>query len=156
MKKNIILYMKSYRHLFAILAVMSVISGCSVMMISGYDEKTDTAVTAMQKQVETFFVTIESQVGMPGCKYENHKSFYQNSKIALSAIEVRSKALPKNEITVQQVELLADSLKSLEELHKLGCLTAEQIAPLRSNFNTSFTAILRLELAKKYVDNVGK
>ena len=152
MKKNIILYMKSYRHLFAILAVMSVISGCSVMMISGYDQKTDTAVTALQKQVETFFVTIESQVGLPGCKYENHKSFYHDSKIALSAIEVRSKALPKNEITIKMVGLLIDSLNSLEELHKLGCLSSGQIAPLRSNFNTSFTAILKLELAKKYAE----
>ena len=80
MKKNIILYLKSCRHLFVILVVLSIISGCSVMMISDYDEKTDTAVTELQKQVETFFVTVESQVGLPECKYEDHKSFYQDSK----------------------------------------------------------------------------
>ena len=152
MKKNIILYLKSCRHLFVILVVLSIISGCSVMMISDYDEKTDTAVTELQKQVETFFVTVESQVGLPECKYEDHKSFYQDSKIAISAIEVRARALPKNEITIKMVGLLIDSLNSLEELHKLGCLSSGQIAPLRSNFNTSFTAILKLELAKKYAE----
>ena len=88
------------------------------MMISDYDEKTDTAVTELQKQVETFFVTVESQVGLPECKYEDHKSFYQDSKIAISAIEVRARALPKNEITIKMVGLLNDSLNSLEELHK--------------------------------------
>ena len=86
------------------------------MMISDYDEKTDTAVTELQKQVETFFVTVESQVGLPECKYEDHKSFYQDSKIAISAIEVRARALPKNEITIKMVGLLNLSVKTQQKI----------------------------------------
>ncbi len=125
---------------------------CTVKLISSYDEKTDNAVTELHKKVETFFVTLESQEGLPECKYENHQDFYRDVKVSISAIEVRARAIPKNELTIEQIELLNDSLYKLEQLHKIDCLTAELIKPLRILFNTSFTAILKLELAKKRGD----
>ncbi|MCG8612477.1 MAG: hypothetical protein MI864_18320 [Pseudomonadales bacterium] len=126
-----------------------VISGCTVQLVSSYDEKTDSTVTQLQKDVETFFVTVEGQAGLPECKYDNHKKFYQDSKVAISAIEVRARAIPKNEISIEQVGLLKDSLDKLEKLHQLGCFTPASVTSLRSSFNSSFTAILKLELAKK-------
>ncbi|MGD8261986.1 MAG: hypothetical protein PVG70_01555 [Desulfobacterales bacterium] len=140
--------------LLIVYLALLVASGCSVKLISSYDEKTDNAVTELQKKFETFFVTVESQEGSPECKYENHQSFYQESKVEISAIEVRARAVPKNEITVEQIELLKDSLDKLEKLHKISCLSPEQISLLRSNFNTSFTAILKLELAKKRGEDI--
>jgi len=131
------------------LALLIVLSGCSIKLISSYDENTDKAVTQLQKDFETFFVTVDSQSGLPECKYENHTKFYQDSKVAISAIEVRARAIDKNEITVEQVGLLKDSLTSLEKLHKLGCFTSGQVENLRNSFNSSITAILKLELAKK-------
>ena len=89
------------------------------------------------------------QAGLPECAYDNHKKFYQDSKVTISAIEVRAKAIPKNTITIEQIGLLKDSLDKLEKLHKLGCFSAGQVENLRNSFNTSFTAILKLELAKK-------
>ena len=106
------------------------LTGCSVKLISSYDEKTDNAVTQLQKEVETFFVTIEGQAGLPECAYENHKKFYQDSKVTISAIEVRARAIPKNTITIEQIELLKDSLEKLEKLHKLGCFSADQVENL--------------------------
>lgn len=128
---------------------LAVMSGCSVKLISSYDENTDKAVTKLQRDLETFFVTVESQAGAPECKYDTHRKFYQDSVIAISAIEVRAKALEKNEITVEQVGLLKDSLDKLEQLHKMGCFTKGQVTNLRDSFNASITAILKLELAKK-------
>lgn len=137
------------RVLFVTLAMLFVLSGCSVRLISSYDEKIDNSVTQLQKDFETFFVIVESQEGLPECEYKNHMKFYQDSKVAISAIEVRAKATPKNDITVKQVELLKDSLDKLETLHKLGCFTPGQVENLRTSFNTSITAILMLELEKK-------
>jgi len=134
---------------FVILALLLVLSGCSVKLVSSYDEKTDNAITQLQKDIETFFVTVESQTALPECEYDYHVRFYQDAKVAISAIAVRAKAIPKNEITVEQVELLKDSLNKLEQLHKLDCFTPGQIESLRTSFNTSITAILKLELAKK-------
>jgi len=128
---------------------MVILSGCTQKFISDYDQRTDNAVTSLQRTFETFFVTLDALVERDKCEYLNHIIFYQNSKIDISSIQVRAKALTKNEITVEQISLLSDSLTSVEKLHKLGCFSTEQIENLRSSFNSSFTAILKLELAKK-------
>lgn len=135
--------------LCTMLALLLLLSGCTVKLISSYDEKTDNAVTALQKDVTLFFITVQSQAGLPECNYSNHLGFYQQAKVDLSAIAVRSKAIAANEITVEQVELLQDSLTALEQLHQLGCFTPSQVDNLRSSFDSSITAILKLELAKK-------
>ncbi len=135
-------------------------NGCNVKYISSYDETTDKSVTALQRKVESLFITLESQDGLPECAYDNHTKFYQDAKVELSSIKVRAAAIPKNEITAKQIELLYNSLSDLEKLHKikkkktkesgeLKCISADEIKPLRTAFNSSFTAILKLELAKK-------
>jgi hypothetical protein len=129
-----------------------VVTGCTVKLISSYDEKTDIAVTDLQRKMETFFLTLESQEGLPECKYEHHTEFYKEVKVSISAIEVRARAIPDNDITVKQIVLLKENIEMLEQLHKIDCLTKEQIEPLRINFNSGFTAILKLELAKKRGD----
>ncbi|MGF1729494.1 hypothetical protein [Photobacterium kasasachensis] len=139
----------SHIRINTIFILLIILSGCSVKLISNYDEGTDKAVTQLQKDLEFFLVTIDNQLGLPECKYDNHKKFYQDTYVSISAIEVRTKALDKNEITVEQVGLLKDSFSSMESLHKLSCLNHKQIELLRSGFNSSVTAILKLELAKK-------
>lgn len=140
---------KHNTYLWLALALLLALSACSVKLLSSYDEKTDNAVTALQQNVEMFFVTVESQAGLPECAYSNHISFYQQSKVAVSSIAVRAKAIPDNDITVEQVELLKSSITMLEQLHRLGCFTPAQVENLRNSFNSSITAILKLELAKR-------
>jgi hypothetical protein len=118
-------------------------------LISNYDEKTDIAVSDLQKNMEIFFFTLESQEGLPECAYENHTEIYKEVKVSVSAIEVRARAIPENEITIQQIGLLKENIQMLEQLHKMSCLSKAQIESLRINFNSGFTAILKLELAKK-------
>jgi hypothetical protein len=127
-------------------------TGCTVKLISSYDDNTDKTVTELHKKVETFFLTLESQEGLLECAYEHHTEFYKDAKVSVSAIEVRARAIPDNDITIQQIVLLKENIKLLEQLHKLSCLTKEQIESLRISFNSGFTAILKLELAKKRGD----
>ncbi len=130
-------------------AFTAALSGCAVKLISSYDEATDKAVTALQRKTEAHLIGLEAVEGLPECKYEKHKSFYDEAKVDVSAIAVRAAAIPQNDITTESVALLANSLGSLEKLHKIACLSKDQIAPLRILFNSSFTAILKLELAKR-------
>ena len=140
-------------HGAAALLVAALVSGCPVQFISLYDEQTDKAVTALQRKVDSFLVRLEGQSKPPECSHESHRRFYEEARVDLSGIQVRAGASAQNEKTVEQLALLASSLGSLEKLHRLkgrqACLEADELAPLRSNFNTSFTAILKLELAKK-------
>ena len=135
-------------------------AACTVKLISSYDEQTDRSVSALQKKVETFLVGLENLDGLPECTYTHQKLFYRDTTVDLSAMKVRAAAIPQNEITTQQLDLLSNSLEDLEELHKVKsekqtgkkCLSKQEIRPLRDNFATSFTAILKLELAKKRGD----
>ncbi|HDY7896818.1 hypothetical protein ACEUKD_08400 [Vibrio diabolicus] len=140
----------SNRFFILVAFLLSVIlTGCTITIVSAYDEVTDKSVTQLQRDVESFFVGIESKSGLPECTYESNKGFYEKAKVDISAIEVRARAVPNNDITIKQIELLNDSLKKLETLHKIRCFDEDTVAPLRSSFNSSFTSILKFELAKK-------
>ncbi|MBX3617791.1 hypothetical protein [Nitrosomonas sp.] len=143
--------MSQYREFLAAFSLMLMLSlaGCTVKLISSYDEATDRAVTDLQRKTEAHLVVLESVEGLPECTFEHHKQFYDEAKVDISAITVRAAAIPKNDITTQQTVLLASNLDNLEKLHKIACLSKDQISIVRSHFNTSFTAILKLELAKR-------
>lgn len=142
--------MRSARaQLTAVLALVSL--ACALRLVSDYDESTDRNLTALQGEVDSFLRRI-SRPPAPACTHGQNSSFYDRSYSTVSTLIVRNRARPKNEITVQQLELLDSSLVTLERLHRLKgdvCMTPTETAPLRANFQTSFTAILRLELAKR-------
>lgn len=94
-------------------------------------------------------LSLEAKDGLPECMYAFFQSAYQDLKVDASAIAVRAAALPKNDITAEQARLLSKSVETLEQLHQIACLTKAQIAPLRLQFNSEFTAMLKLELAKR-------
>ena len=130
------------------------LTACTQKFISSYDEKTDNAVTALQRSVEGFLVNLENSKTAPECTHEHQKAFYNSMKVEISALKVRTDAIDKNELTSKQVAALSDSLKSLEQLHEIKqpagkCFTREEIEPLRQNLNITFSSILKLELAKK-------
>lgn len=145
-----------HRSLFMVLAVAA-LAGCTIRLVSSYDEETDRSVMALQRKIETFLVKLEELEGSPECGYDHQKLFYPSAKVEISALHVRTAALSDNGIPAEPVELLSKSLGSLEQLHKLklkrgpgkNCLSKEEIAPLRENFNAGFIALVRLELAKK-------
>ena len=134
--------------LAGILSVLA-IDGCvSIRLIADYDEQTDKSVTKFQRKMETFLTALERNATKAEGTYAANVEFYDEAKVDLSAIRVRAAALPKNEITLSQIDVLRDSLDRLEQLHQLG-IRAEHLAPIRSAFNSTCTAILKLELAKK-------
>lgn len=137
---------------FILVAGFLIQSGCTVKLISSYDETMDNAVTDLHKRVELFFLILESKEGLPECDYEYHKEFYTNAKVSISTIDIRARAIPDNEITIEQIGLLKENVELLEQLHKRRCLSKGQIEALRISFNSSFTSILKLELAKKRGD----
>lgn len=133
-------------------AMVLVALACAVRLVSEYDDVTDRSVSALQGDVDSFLRRI-ARLKAPACTWARQDEFYDHAYSAVSTLAVRNRARPKNGITVQQIELLDSSLATLERLHKLkgdsACFNPEEVAPLRANFETTFTAILRFELAKK-------
>ncbi|MDI6767639.1 MAG: hypothetical protein QME52_12530 [Bacteroidota bacterium] len=123
-------------------------TACSVKFITEYDENTDRTVSDLQRKFETFFISAEKVCGTPEGDYSHFENFYDDIKVDLTLLELRVNAKSKNEIQIEQVSLLKKSFDDLKKLHKLG-LTKEQLAPIRTGFNVSLTAILKFEFAKR-------
>ena len=129
--------------------VAILLSGCAIALISDYDEVTDKTVTALQRKTEEHLVRLETTTGKPECEHPKFEKFYAEAKVDVSAIRTRTAAIPKNDISTKQIDQLGESLQSLEDLHRLKCISKAQIPALRTPLNSIFTAILKLEIAKK-------
>lgn len=124
------------------------VSGCTIRLIADYDQKIDDGVTALQKKTESFLIKLERTCQKPEGAYSNHVSFYDEAKVELSALQVRADAIALNKLTSEQIEKLRDSFEKMEAQHKLG-FTPIVVAKTRNILNSHFTAILKLEVAKK-------
>ena len=138
-----------YRFFIIIMANVLLLSSCSLVSISPYDSSADKAITKLHKQTAEFFAESTKAPDL-GCGYSHHLSFYQNSKVSMSSLLVRARAMADNNLTVSQLELLSSSYVNLAQLHQLGCFSPAQVKELWDSFDASFSSILKLELAKKY------
>ena len=132
-----------------VLAIILALGGCSLVAISPYDSSADKSITKLHKQTAEFFAET-AKADELGCGYSHYLSFYQNSKASMSSLLVRARAMADNNLTVSQLELLSSSYVNVAQLHKLGCFSTAQVNELWTSFDTSFSAILKLQLAKKY------
>ena len=99
-----------------------------------------------------FLVGLERNLDRPAGAYSQDERFYDEARVDVRAIQVRAAAQTANERTIEQLALLAKNLDALEALHREGFETAAEFDPLRRGFEATFTAILKLELAKKRGD----
>lgn len=139
--------------ILAVLLSVLIISGCTITLVSKYDEQTDANVTALQKKLDAYLLKLDG-AAYPDCSFASNKSFYDGVHIQLGSAQVRANAIPQNDITIQQLDALSKAIADLEKIQKLrdgnsSCLPAEIIKVDRTLFNSIFTAILKFELAKK-------
>ena len=125
------------------------VAGCvTVRLIADYDEQIDRGITAFHRATANHLAALEGAIGTADAAYAKHAEFYRQARVDLSSLRVRAAARDRNEITVQQMDLLAEQVATLERMHKEG-LQINDIRPLRDHFNAGVTAILKLELAKR-------
>lgn len=133
---------------FFLLICFAVSSCVTVRLIADYDEQIDKGITAFQRSMENHLLTLAGQIGTPAADLSNYDDFYLNTKVNLNALRWRAAVQPKNERTVEQLDILYENVELLIKMHEQG-LELNDIPPLRNAFNVSATAILKLELAKK-------
>ena len=124
--------------------------GCgSVTLIAPYDQKIDDGVTNLQKSTAEFFTKIERQGGSKPEDYKNYTKFYDDAKVTLSGISVRANAFTNNNLTTEQLEVLSEQFRFLEQTHMKIGVSRESVPEYEKAFNRTFIAILTLEVAKK-------
>lgn len=137
------------------LAMITLVGCLSVRLIADYDRRIDDGVTELQRKTEAFLIKMERIAESPEGTYPRHIGFYDEVKVDLSALKVRADAVALNDVTSRQIELLQDSFRKLEEQHQKG-LKKVMIESVRQSLNSQFTAILKLEVAKKRNLTEGK
>jgi hypothetical protein len=147
----------------SVLAVFALCAAaCQVALMAQYDEQTDQQVSALQRDVEMHLTRMEKlAVGFDGtaqhpkCDFATQQEFYSNAEATTQALITRNAVRPKNTQTQQQLGLLLENLKSLEELHRgsppdpTHCLSVGNIQIAHETMAQMFRAILNLELAKR-------
>lgn len=138
------------RNSFLLLVFAGLIGSCSsIELISRYDELTDKTVNEMQQKTSNFLEKLKDEIGTAEANYANHKTFFQEAKASLNTLLIRANAIEKNDITIQHITLLRQNIDALESLHKIGFASLNQLTPIEKAFNSSYTAIIKLQLAKK-------
>lgn len=129
--------------------IAMVFTGCTVTLISSYDETTDKGVTDLQKSVDALVAQLD-QSSVPD--YTGTKKSYDGIRSDLNSLRLRNEARPKNSLTVKQLDELRAILDGIETQHKAGAFNQPMVAPTRDALNRTFRAILKLELEKKALD----
>ncbi len=133
-----------------LLLSLAIAAGCvTVRFVADYDEQIDQGISDVLRRFEALFTRMERAAGTDAALHPAFVNDYDGLRTTLRGLSARAKAHVKNDLTVEQIDLLLDSLGKLEELHRTGPIPVEQQALLRRGIETSCTAILRLELAKK-------
>lgn len=130
---------------------------CTVRLINLYDETTNKTLTAMQEKTSKFFVDVKNVLdNAEEAKYEKFKPYYNDMKVSLNVLKVRTASLDKSELVLKQIEELTGQLEDLEKFHKTGfvsfAIIAEKENPLTISHNlmdNSFTSILKFQNALK-------
>jgi hypothetical protein len=130
--------------------------GCSsIQFVAPYDQKIDDGVTNLQKMTAEFLTKIERQGGSQPEDYKNHTKFYDDARVALSSILVRASAVSDNTLTIQQLEILREQFRQMEQDDQEVGIPQAAVPQLEIAFNRTFTAILSLEIAKKQPKSEG-
>jgi hypothetical protein len=137
--------------LLAFGASAPVATGCSVSLVSRYDEQIDRTATRLQRMMDAFLTRLENLPANDAERgYPANKEFYLQYGVDLRSLKVRASSLERSSITVEQVERMEASLEQLRSAHESqNRLSPPAIREFRNLFNIAWTAILTFELAKK-------
>ncbi|GGB75913.1 hypothetical protein GCM10007424_14860 [Flavobacterium suaedae] len=141
--KKLVLFKKRW----LLVLSLGILFSCKVTLISEYDEITDKKITELQEKTSTVLSQLEDEIGKDN--YENYKKFYQEVRADLNTLEIRANAIDKNQITINHIAILKSSYDTLESLHKQKINSLEELNIIKSAFNTSFIALVKLQMAKK-------
>lgn len=122
------------------------INGCTIQLVSQYDEKTDSAITSIHKEISDFLV--DQPLPDPPGETPEAITFYKTTHSHIKELKLRANAIPNNDLTLQQIDLLDQDITLLENLDKLGhTAIAHKLA--QDAIDIACGAMLKLELAKK-------
>lgn len=145
---------------FGFLALLFAVAACQVQLVSNYDEVTDTLAKNLQTKIDRQFQSwIRMPPGAPGLRYDDksNREFYADVSADISVLETRAKAQLLNQITVEMVEVIKDTMNKTEAFHKTNqTISPAALGSAQANIDFQLQRIVAFELAKKRGDTPKK
>ena len=142
------------RFLKVIIFLFFLFSCAEVKLIQEYDTVSNNKINAIYEKSTKFFFKLKRNIGLPESKYEKHIDFYDDIKSDLHILETRTRAIDKSTIVQKQISALDIQLQSMEELHKKGFSSKEEIELIQSAFDQTIVSMLKLQVALKNKRNI--
>lgn len=130
----------------ALVALLLAVS-CSTTLMARHDEHIEAAVVELQPALDRFLT--EAALDPENAPYRTAAGFYTECALKLRTTLMWARSHPRNDETIEQIELMLDNLEVLRAAHESGPLDPAACMVFRDMFNTGWTAILTLEMAKK-------
>ena len=128
-------------------------SCAEVKLIQEYDTVSNNKINVIYEKSTKFFVKLKRNIGLPESKYEKYIDFYDDIKSDIHILETRTKAIEKSQIVQKQINALDIQIQSLEQLHKKGFTSKEEIDLIQSAFDQTIASMLKLQVALKNKNN---
>ncbi len=128
-------------------------SCAEVKLIQEYDTLSNNKINVIYEKSTKFFVKLKRNIGLPESKYEKYIDFYDDVKSDIHILETRTKAIEKSQIVQKQINALDIQIQSLEQLHKKGFTSKEEIELIQSAFDQTIASMLKLQVALKNKNN---
>ena len=128
-------------------------SCAEVKLIQEYDTVSNNKINVIYEKSTKFFVKLKRNIGLPESKYEKYIDFYDDVKSDIHILETRTKAIEKSQIVQKQINALDIQIQSLEQLHKKGFTSKEEIDLIQSAFDQTIASMLKLQVALKNKKN---
>lgn len=141
------------RFLKVFISLLFLFSCAEVKLIQEYDAVSNNKINAIYEKSTKFFVKLKRTIGLPENKYEKYIDFYDDVKSDIHILETRTKAIDKSLIVQKQINSLDIQIQSLEQLHKKGFSSKEEIDIIQSAFDQSIASMLKLQVALKNKNN---
>lgn len=132
----------------ALILITALVPAACAGQLAPYDEAVERDLGTLYANVSGFFDELQTAAAPSAAAQESHQAFYDRTRSEIAAIRTRAALLPGNDRTVRALDLLAETLGDLEEMHAEG-LSAEEIPVLREMVGAQLRMLIRLETAKK-------
>jgi hypothetical protein len=107
----------------ALIASTLAFTACApIELVSKYDNQTDESASAMQKEISAFLVKLDTATTPAEASFVANQEFYRKQAVNINAMQLRAQNIPKNSITIEQLQLVEENLALLAFLHK-NCVT---------------------------------
>lgn len=78
--------------LLAVAAISAVLSGCTVSLVSDYDDQIDSTLSDLNTETTAFVNKMISEANTPAGTYDSNKDFYQNEEAKVDTLIARAEA----------------------------------------------------------------